>query len=116
MRRLLLASLVLMLAAPVVAQDKPSVLFSALGVGGLVVNAIDYQQTMRGTGPEQNALLRPIADSPVALGVVKIGVPLAFNAWTERLRRNGHPRLAWGLRVAMIVGPGAAVIRASRQH
>jgi hypothetical protein len=97
-------------------QAKPSVLFRVLGVGYLVTSVVDATQTVSmADRRELNPVMRPIADSPVALGAVKVLVPLGFNAWTERIRGQ-HPRLALGLRVMAVSVQTAVVIRASRQH
>ena len=107
-------ALVFILTASIASSQ--SLTFKLLGSAYTVLNTVDAVQTAAlKDRVELNPIMRSIANKPLALGIVKAAAPLAFNKYTELLRKNGHSKLAWTLRIAAVGVQTAVVTRAAIQ-
>ena len=120
MRRLAAVVVLVLMAGPSLAQTPAaeSRLFRGLGIAYLALASADTAQTAYAAGSgrarEVNPLIAPIADHPVALGTVKILVPVYLNWGTSRGYRT-RPRMAVGMRIMLVGVQGFVVAWNARQ-
>jgi hypothetical protein len=123
-RRLALVLSALCLAGLAGAQEVPkeSPLFRGLGIAYLILGSADTAQTAYAMGQggyhEMNPILRPVADKPVALGALKMAVPLTFTYGTAQLWKSPKANdrtSAVVLRVIAVALQGGVVVWNARQ-
>jgi hypothetical protein len=104
--------------APAAPAKKESALFRGLGVAYLTLGSADTAQTAyamsQGGYREMNPILRPVAGRPVALGTLKMVVPLTFIYGTAQWYQK-DPQSATAMRVIAVALQGFVVIWNARQ-
>jgi uncharacterized membrane protein len=100
------------------AQAREPLAFRLLGPSSVALAGADVAQTMWASGhggaQESNPVLAPLAGSPIAFGVVRVGGSAAINAWTARLYRT-RPKAAWTVRVVFVALQATVVAWNARQ-
>lgn len=89
--------------------EEPGRLYQALGFatfGGSAGDILSTEYALAGGGSELNPLLQ---NRGVRIGS-SVAFPVAANYLTEELRKDGHPRLALWLRVAVVALKGYAIV------
>lgn len=98
-------------------EDSKAFTITAASMAGL--GAIDVAQTVgcvrAGTCRETNPIFKSQASSALVLGAAKATVVASTWAITSRLKRQGHPRLAWGILIGVTAVQATTVAWNSQQ-